>query len=746
MPFIQSLTRNFVLITAFLLVWGSGVGALAEGSVEDGMSTVSLDDENDVHVVRVGTGEGATLKGPSLIVPVVENVTYEWESIYHAEDLGLDQTGVLTRILFLTNGEIDAQSLDALTLSLRAADEAMLTDGPIDVESYTEVIAGDEMELVEENGEQGVLVELDSGFVLDEDEHLGIYTQQTQFPSTPSLIGYQFTETADPQTKRVDTDRIPPGDPVTTREQPDATFTFALDAPAEAELDGPDEVTAGTFEAYTGTLVDEDGEPAEAAEETTFELETEATSGTAQFYEEEGDPDANQTETVTLDAGASEVTFWYRPTEATDAPYALTVRSTAGEPVGEAEEMVTVVHADAEGVLLDGSSDPLSVGDERDFTTVITDAFGNPVVTGDESELDVTLEQEAGDGAVSGLGTESADAGAATFTVNGAEVGSVELRADASPLSYGSNERSFEVVAGTPDRDQITADVPATGLVDEPTEVVVTVADAGGNPVGDVADDFAFSVEEGPNADGGFSDVSEPERGTYVTTYTPSEAGTDEIAIVFDDTPLEGSPFSTEVQVPPQLVAPADGANATLEDLEFEWSTAQMHDESVSYTLIIERDDGEGGEWSVQEDTHYRPATAKSGDAEALLASGHTYEWWVEATTAAKTIQSPERFTFTAAGDAPDAFILESSYPNPFNESTTITYGVPTRAEVQVDIVDVQGRHVERLVDRSSLAPGTYEVEWHPRGATSGTYLYRMVAEGIDGTRFVKSHTMTLIR
>ncbi len=75
-----------------------------------------------------------------------------------------------------------------------------------------------------------------------------------------------------------------------------------------------------------------------------------------------------------------------------------------------------------------------------------------------------------------------------------------------------------------------------------------------------------------------------------------------------------------------------------------------------------------------------------------------------------------------------------SSYPNPFNPSATIEYDLPEQAFVTVDIYDLLGRRVERLVGEDQRA-GSYRVVWDAREQASGVYFYRINAGEISGMR-----------
>jgi hypothetical protein len=77
---------------------------------------------------------------------------------------------------------------------------------------------------------------------------------------------------------------------------------------------------------------------------------------------------------------------------------------------------------------------------------------------------------------------------------------------------------------------------------------------------------------------------------------------------------------------------------------------------------------------------------------------------------------------------------MTQNYPNPFNPVTTITFDVAVPGNVTVDIYDVSGRLVRRLVNGHRNA-ARYDVQWDARDNNgspvhSGVYFYRMTAEG----------------
>ncbi|UCE94136.1 MAG: T9SS type A sorting domain-containing protein, partial [Flavobacteriaceae bacterium] len=62
--------------------------------------------------------------------------------------------------------------------------------------------------------------------------------------------------------------------------------------------------------------------------------------------------------------------------------------------------------------------------------------------------------------------------------------------------------------------------------------------------------------------------------------------------------------------------------------------------------------------------------------------------------------------------EIPKTLTLYSNYPNPFTESTTLKYYIPSKSNVSLMIFDRYGRYVTKLVRKNQEA-GEYEVEWN---------------------------------
>ena len=74
--------------------------------------------------------------------------------------------------------------------------------------------------------------------------------------------------------------------------------------------------------------------------------------------------------------------------------------------------------------------------------------------------------------------------------------------------------------------------------------------------------------------------------------------------------------------------------------------------------------------------------------------------------------------------------IRDSVYPNPFNPRVSIAFTLAADARVTMEIYDIRGQRVRRLVDQTYPA-GAHAVAWDGRddtgrGLSSGTYLLQI--------------------
>ena len=75
-------------------------------------------------------------------------------------------------------------------------------------------------------------------------------------------------------------------------------------------------------------------------------------------------------------------------------------------------------------------------------------------------------------------------------------------------------------------------------------------------------------------------------------------------------------------------------------------------------------------------------------------------------------------------------FKLFQNYPNPFDKSTLVQYELKKRAEVMLEVIDAQGRVVQKLIGQTQK-PGSYSVELDGKALqTRSLYFIRLQANG----------------
>lgn len=73
----------------------------------------------------------------------------------------------------------------------------------------------------------------------------------------------------------------------------------------------------------------------------------------------------------------------------------------------------------------------------------------------------------------------------------------------------------------------------------------------------------------------------------------------------------------------------------------------------------------------------------------------------------------------------PDKIDLLQNFPNPFNPITSISFALPKRAMVGLDIYNVLGQKIESLAGKEYPA-GNHTVGWNANYYPSGVYFYRL--------------------
>jgi hypothetical protein len=79
-------------------------------------------------------------------------------------------------------------------------------------------------------------------------------------------------------------------------------------------------------------------------------------------------------------------------------------------------------------------------------------------------------------------------------------------------------------------------------------------------------------------------------------------------------------------------------------------------------------------------------------------------------------------------------FALAQNYPNPFNPTTTIRYGINTKSNVKITVLNSIGEEVALLLNEEKEA-GYHQVEFNAVNLSSGVYFYRIQAGSFTDTK-----------
>ncbi len=84
--------------------------------------------------------------------------------------------------------------------------------------------------------------------------------------------------------------------------------------------------------------------------------------------------------------------------------------------------------------------------------------------------------------------------------------------------------------------------------------------------------------------------------------------------------------------------------------------------------------------------------------------------------------------------EVPESFSLAQNYPNPFNPVTNIGFRIAEFGFVTMKVYDITGKEIAVLVNEE-LRPGVYNVDFDGSDLSSGTYFYRIEANGITDVK-----------
>jgi len=92
----------------------------------------------------------------------------------------------------------------------------------------------------------------------------------------------------------------------------------------------------------------------------------------------------------------------------------------------------------------------------------------------------------------------------------------------------------------------------------------------------------------------------------------------------------------------------------------------------------------------------------------------------------------------------PGQYYLSDNYPNPFNPSTTIEFGLPEQSNVTLAIFNILGQKVFEL--SSKYLSGSHSYRFDASQLSNGVYFYTLKAAGVSGKNFFQSKKMMLLK
>ena len=88
----------------------------------------------------------------------------------------------------------------------------------------------------------------------------------------------------------------------------------------------------------------------------------------------------------------------------------------------------------------------------------------------------------------------------------------------------------------------------------------------------------------------------------------------------------------------------------------------------------------------------------------------------------------------------PIQFKVSQNTPNPFNPSTIISFSIPEKSNVTIDIYNITGQKIKTLLN-GSMNAGEHSIKWDAGGCSAGVYFYKVKAG-----KYEKTTKMTLVR
>ncbi len=97
----------------------------------------------------------------------------------------------------------------------------------------------------------------------------------------------------------------------------------------------------------------------------------------------------------------------------------------------------------------------------------------------------------------------------------------------------------------------------------------------------------------------------------------------------------------------------------------------------------------------------------------------------------AKVLLTDIKDKFTAV---PENFVLQQNYPNPFNPSTSISFAIPERTNIELTVFNQLGQETEKIAS-GMFEAGSHILVWDASKYSSGVYFYELKTENFRSVK-----------
>ncbi|MBM2841607.1 MAG: hypothetical protein HW412_2135, partial [Bacteroidetes bacterium] len=174
--------------------------------------------------------------------------------------------------------------------------------------------------------------------------------------------------------------------------------------------------------------------------------------------------------------------------------------------------------------------------------------------------------------------------------------------------------------------------------------------------------------------------------------------------------------------------------------VRLDWRTIS---EINNYGFEVHRSEGTPGLWSVVPNS-FQPGfgtTTIPQDYRFIDSSASPGVWYyrlrqinLDGTSNTFPPISVNMLAGASGSSLPVEFAMSQNYPNPFNPTTTISFELPVRSQVRIELFNLLGQSAGILLN-DILPAGRHSAVVNASGLTSGVYLYRITAGSYSITK-----------